>query len=86
MKWPDTTLNDIQSREDLARFLAALAERMRDGSLTVENATTESFVDSAGRWTRSMDGFFANVIKEPVPETPDWAMIAAIFRAALVYE
>ncbi|WP_431784792.1 DUF7660 family protein [Streptomyces chumphonensis] len=86
MNWPDATLNEIQSREDLAHFLTALAERVRDGSLVVENATTDSFMDSAGRWTRSMDGFFKNVMKEPVPETPDWAMIAAIFRAALVYE
>jgi hypothetical protein len=86
MNWSDATLNEIQSREDLAYFLTGLAEKIRDGSLVVENATTDSFMDSAGRWTRSMDGFFRNVIKEPVPETPDWAMIAAIFRAALVYE
>lgn len=86
MTWPDAALNEIRSREDLSRFLAGLAARIHDGSLSVENVTTESFVDAAGRWTRSMDGFFANVMKEPVPETPDWAMIAAIFRAALVYE
>ncbi|WP_331750928.1 hypothetical protein OG215_36965 (plasmid) [Streptomyces globisporus] len=86
MNWPDATLNEIQSREDLARFLTGLAEEIRDGSLVAENANTDSFIDSAGRWTRSMDGFFKNVVKEPVPETPDWAMIAAIFRAALIYE
>ncbi|MBB5122736.1 DUF7660 family protein [Streptomyces eurocidicus] len=86
MNWPDPTLNAIQSREDLADFLTELARKVREGELSVENATTDSSVDSAGRWTRSMDGFFMNVIKEPVPETPDWSMIAAIFRAALVYE
>ncbi|UQI45886.1 hypothetical protein M1P56_16730 [Streptomyces sp. HU2014] len=86
MNWPDPTLNAIQSREDLADFLTELARKVREGDLSVENATTDSFVDSAGRWARSMDGFFMNVIKEPVPETPDWSMIAAIFRAALVYE
>ncbi|GLU50254.1 DUF7660 family protein [Nocardiopsis ansamitocini] len=86
MNWPDATLNEIESREDLAHFLTGLAEKVRDGSLVVENATTDSFIDSAGRWTEAMEGFFENVIEEPVPETPDWAMIAAIFRAALVYE
>ncbi|MFB8414658.1 hypothetical protein ACFC63_03945 [Streptomyces albidoflavus] len=86
MNWPDAKLNEIQSREDLARYLAELARDIRDGNVAVENVTTYSFTDSAGRWTRSMDGFFKNVVKEPVPETPDWAMIAAIFRAALVYE
>ncbi|MFC5152797.1 DUF7660 family protein [Streptomyces amakusaensis] len=86
MNWPDETLNEIRSREDLAQYLTGLADKVRDGSLLAENATTDSFVESAGRWTKSMDGFFMNVMKEPVPETPDWAIIAAIFRAALVYE
>jgi hypothetical protein len=43
MNWPDATLNEIQSREDLAHFLTGLAEKIRDGSLVVENATTDSF-------------------------------------------
>jgi hypothetical protein len=43
-------------------------------------------VEAAGRWTGSMDGFFSNMMGAPAPETPDWAMIAAIFRAALVDE
>ncbi|WP_433410580.1 DUF7660 family protein [Saccharomonospora azurea] len=76
----------MESREDLARYLIGLAEQIRDGHLAPENVVTSDFVDSAGRWTRSMEGFFENVIGEPVPETPDWALIAAIFRAALVYE
>ncbi|SFF64611.1 hypothetical protein SAMN05421541_11692 [Actinoplanes philippinensis] len=33
-----------------------------------------------------MDGFFSNVLKEPVPDSPDWSTVAAMFRAALVYE
>jgi hypothetical protein len=86
MNWQDATLNEIHSRDDLARFLSGLAERIRDGSLSIENPTTDSFVDAAGRWTRDMGGFFKNVIGEPVPETPDWAMIAAIFKTALIYE
>ncbi|AOS64669.1 DUF7660 family protein [Actinoalloteichus hymeniacidonis] len=86
MKWPDDTLNAIRTRDDLARFLSDLAEDIRDGRLSPENTTTDAFIDAAGRWTGSMDGFFQNVMKEPVPETPDWALVAAIFRAALVYE
>ncbi|EHY87323.1 DUF7660 family protein [Saccharomonospora azurea] len=86
MIWHDDALNQVQNREDLARFLIDLAEQIRDGRLAIENAATVDFVDSAGRWARSMDGFFSNVIGESVPETPDWAMVAAMFRAALVYE
>lgn len=86
MSWPDASLNEIKTREDLALYLIELGERVRSGELRAENSATAAFVDSAGRWTKSMDGFFNNIIKEPVPESPDWAMIAAIFRAALVYE
>jgi hypothetical protein len=84
--WPNPKLNGIHSREDLARFLSQMASNLRDDQLALANNTVESFVDSAGRWTRSKDGFFTNVMREPAPENPDWALIAAIFSAALVYE
>ncbi|WFE56565.1 hypothetical protein [Micromonospora sp. WMMD712] len=86
MNWPDAEINAIENRDDLALYLTGLAAKIRDGRLSVANPSTDTFVDSAGRWTMSMDSFFKNVMKEPAPETPDWAMIAAIFRAALVYE
>lgn len=86
MNWPDPTINEINSREDLARYLAVLAESVRSGEISIENPSTDDFVDAAARWTESMHGFFKNIIKEPVPESPDWAIIAAIFRAALIYE
>lgn len=86
MTWPDAVLSEIQSREDLANYLTGLAADIREGKVVVENTSAQSLVDSAGRWAGAMDGFFANVVKEPVPENPDWAMVAAIFRAALVYE
>lgn len=86
MRWPDQELNEIQTRDDLARFLRGMAERIRDGSLVVENDRTEAFVEAAGAWTGSMNGFFMNMMEEPVPEQPDWATIAAIFWAALIYE
>ncbi|WP_304453415.1 hypothetical protein [Nocardiopsis sp. YSL2] len=86
MKWPDESLNEVRSREDLARFLIELSGKMERGEIPVENLTAEGLVDAAGRWTCSMDGFFENIIQEPVPENPDWSMVAAIFRAALIYE
>ncbi|WP_457757799.1 DUF7660 family protein [Streptomyces mirabilis] len=54
--------------------------------MELQNPSTSDFVDASARWTKSMVGFFKNVIGEPVPEVPDWALIAAIFRAAVVYE
>ncbi|GAA0907904.1 DUF7660 family protein [Streptomyces thermoalcalitolerans] len=86
MNWHDEALNQVQSREDLADYLARMAEMVRSGDMPAENITADSLIDAAARWTRSMDGFFKNIVKEPVPEEPDWSMIAAIFHAALIYE
>lgn len=80
MNWQDAELGAIESREDLARYMVGLAAKLREGEISTENPSTDAFVDAAGRWTKSMDGFFANVLQEPVPETPDWATVAAIGR------
>jgi hypothetical protein len=86
VNWQDPEIGAVGSREDLARYLVSLAARLREGDLSTENPSTDAFIDAAGRWTESMDGFFSNVLKEPVPDSPDWSMVAAMFRAALVYE
>ena len=86
VKWQDAEVTAVESREDLARYLIILAERLREGSISTENPSTVAFLDAAGRWTKSMQGFFSNILNAPVPESPDWSMVAAIFRAALVYE
>ncbi|MEU2436798.1 hypothetical protein ACFY9A_05380 [Streptomyces rubradiris] len=86
MNWPDPQLNEIKTREDLAAYLQDLAKAVSDGRIALENPSTVDFVDASARWTKAMDGFFKNVIEEPVPDSPSWAMIAAIFRAAVSYE
>ncbi|MEV6805049.1 hypothetical protein [Streptomyces sp. NPDC051132] len=86
MNWPDAQLNEIKSKADLAAYLQDLAKAVSDGRIALENPSTVDFVDASARWTKSMDGFFKNVIGEPVPDSPSWAMIAAIFRAAVTYE
>lgn len=86
MNWPDAELNEITSREDLARYLQRLALKLRDEGTQLENPSTPDFIDAAGRWTKAMSGFFKNVVGQPVPNEPDWAMIGAIFRAAVIYE
>jgi hypothetical protein len=84
--WQDADVTAVESRDDLARYLVDLAGKVRESEISTENPSTEAFIDAAGRWTKAMEGFFSNVLKEPVPDSPDWAMVAAIFRAALVYE
>lgn len=86
LNWQDSELNAISTREDLARYLQSLATLMADGNVSVENPLTADFVDAAGRWTNAMNGYFKNIIKEPIPDEPSWAMIGAIFSAAMIYE
>ena len=59
---------------------------MRDGSVRLENPSSVDFVDAAARWSRGMPGFYKNVMNSTVPDEPNWAVIAAIFAAAVVYE
>ncbi|MFH8592340.1 DUF7660 family protein [Streptomyces rimosus] len=86
MKWTDESINAISSRQDLVAYLQHLSQGMRAGDVRMENPSTIDYVSAASRWTESMDGYFENVVGQPVPDQPDWAMIAAIFRAAVVYE
>ncbi|MEV8016795.1 hypothetical protein AB0O76_10685 [Streptomyces sp. NPDC086554] len=66
-------------------FLLELARNVEDGRFPMENETSVDYVQAAGYWVRSMEGFFANRGEE-IPETPDWSTIAMIFSAAFVYE
>jgi hypothetical protein len=86
VNWPDVALNEINTREDLARYLQEPAQHLPDGEVALENPSTPEFVDASARWTAVMGGIFRNVLGDPVPDTPDWAMIAAIFRAATIHE
>lgn len=75
----------VVSRADLARYLAGLADSVRDGGASIENDSAADFIEAAGHWITAMDGHFANR-RESVPEVPSWNLIAKIFSAAVVYE
>lgn len=76
---------DVTSRGELVEFLASLAQAVRAGEVHVENETAAELLDAASAWIRDCDGYFRNQGKE-VPQDPDWALVAAIFSAALIYE
>lgn len=75
----------INSREELARHILALVERVESGAMPLENATAVAYMKAAAYWINDSPGFFANNGLE-VPETPDWSLIGMIFNAACVYE
>jgi predicted RNA polymerase sigma factor len=57
VNWQDAELAGIESREDLARYLASLAARLREGDISTENPSAEAFIDAAARWTKSSRTF-----------------------------
>lgn len=75
----------VQNRDDLVLFLDELSEGVRQGKLRVENADAADLLGAASAWVDAMDGYFTNR-NEPVPESPDWRLVASIFSAALIYE
>ena len=75
----------VLTREDLVRYLAELSESVRAGEQKVENVDAAELLQAASAWVEDMDGYFLNR-GETIPDSPDWALAASIFRAALVYE
>lgn len=84
--WGKPSIDDIHDRESLSRYLEALARQVAQGEIPVENPQTADYIDAAGRWTASMDAYFANVHGTEAPSQPDWSMVAAILTAAVMYE
>jgi hypothetical protein len=71
MSWLDAELNEIRSRDDLARYLQGLAQRLRSGALQLENPETVDFVDASARWTKPQStgflGCFLGAATRKVP-------------------
>ena len=76
---------DVQSREDLVRFLADLSVEVHAGRVVADNGSAGDLLDAASGWVADMDGFFVNRGEE-APSSPTWGLIAMIFAASLVYE
>jgi len=75
----------IQSREDFVAFVKALVQDLRDNPASWENANLERYLEALGAWAQDMDGYYINQGK-PVPQQPDWKIIADMLIAAKMYE
>jgi hypothetical protein len=96
----DEVAESVKSKQDLARFVAALCDNLRDNPEEWENVSLDSFLDAFARYLESMDNIYANIRglpetaidniqriigKEP-PTEPSWTLVAHFFLAAKVYE
>jgi hypothetical protein len=74
---------DVETREDLARFLSAvLADFRSSGEAEWENGTLERFLDGLAAFAGARVGGAANVDQE----VASWRLFAEIVRAATGYE
>ncbi|MGX5181441.1 DUF7660 family protein [Streptomyces avermitilis] len=82
------SLNDtswVRSRADLVSYIKQLAQEAQAPSSSWENQSLDRYLEALSAWTDDMDGYFINR-GEPVPDRPDWSLIAGMLRAACFYE
>ncbi len=75
----------VDSREDLADFLASLAADFAHNRQEWENVTIDAFLDAWSAWLRSCDQLYRNR-DTTAPASPTWQFIADMLLAARVYE
>jgi hypothetical protein len=79
-------LAGVATREDLRRLVSQMhSDFVESGVVEWENATLERFLEAMAAYLGDLDGYFRNR-KEPVPDQPDWHLVALLLVAASGYE
>jgi hypothetical protein len=75
----------VQEKEDLVRFIRALAEDRHTRSQEWENPSLEQYLDALASWLEDSDGYYRNHGLD-IPVTPTWKTFAEMLIAAKIYE
>ncbi|MEV7871444.1 hypothetical protein AB0P17_36330 [Streptomyces sp. NPDC088124] len=78
-------LDDVRTRDDLIGFLGEAVADLSRGGAGWENTSLEDFLEALAAWLQDMPGVFANR-GQPVPNQPDWNLVARMIMAARMYE
>jgi hypothetical protein len=78
-------VKSTKSRDDLAKFVAALRTDFQQNPGEWENPTLDRFLSAMESWIEDMDGYFLNKGLE-MPEAPSWQLVAHILYASKIYE
>lgn len=78
-------LKKIKTRKDFISFLRDLKKDYTENQSSWENKDIETFLEAIASWIEDMDGFYINQ-GLPVPEKPDWKILADIFMGGKLYE
>jgi len=75
----------IQTRQDFISFLRGLKKDYLENLSSWENRDIGAFLEAMASWVEDMDGFYVNK-GLPVPEKPDWKVLADILMGGKLYE
>jgi hypothetical protein len=77
--------HEVNSREDLVRFIHALLHDLEDNPDDWENPTLDRYLEAMAAWVHDMHGYYRNR-GERMPEVLTWRHVADILMAARIYE
>jgi hypothetical protein len=78
-------VDNVQTREDLAKFLLMLLQDFQEQSCPWENPTLESYLEALAAVVDGLDARFANLGTQ-LPSQPTWQLVADILLTAITYE
>lgn len=78
-------IEQIKSKEDLAKFVSALKLDLQSNPAGWENPTLGRFLEAMESWIGSMDNYYKNT-GQPSVGSPTWRTFADILLASKMYE
>jgi hypothetical protein len=78
-------IEKIRTRQDFIAFLRALKKDYVENISSWENRDVGAFLEAMASWVEDMDGFYINK-GLPLPEKPDWKVLADILMGGKLYE
>jgi len=81
----DERARAVQTREDLAAFVAELKADLDANPGDWENADLPSFLEAMAAWIQDMEGYYQNT-GQNLSDLPPWKVLADVLMAARMYE
>jgi hypothetical protein len=78
-------IKDIKTKDDFVSFVYSLSQDYQNNPSSWKNNEIGTFLEAMAAWVDDMEGYYLNQCL-PVPEKPDWKMIANMVAAAKIYE
>lgn len=78
-------LRKFGTKQDFISFVHELSKDYHDNSDSWENINIGSYLEALSAWISSMEGYYKN-FKLPLPDNPNWQLIAEMLVAAKVYD